>query len=317
MASTQTQGLLLGATKDEDVKSLVDGLVNISTPSELPKTKDVLNQVDTEGKGVPRLPTLTAVLDLENKSKEAPKFSEDVDSRLFNNAIRASSVVDNHLRNLGNKSPEQRALVGARVGAGTGLAVGGPIGALIGASVGSYAGRGLGKVQSGEHAQSVRNNRVMNTMKVLDIVNDKNISTLSDNNFLVTNDPNARLRNTSRIAGKPTRGIFEIDKTSPFSKRTTAIARPLAWVINEGTFGVVDKDQPKATKTVDDTTGLLVNMFEAGSDSMDTILKRAQTTLKKLGVTEDQMRSFFDARKGQIDEVEAREIERGIGALYA
>ena len=304
----------------EEIASLVSTPVDETASLETPKTEKELGETASEST-VTKMPTLTAVMSRmigESSQFGGAKYAEEQDERFLNNAVGKANVVRSKLQKLGDESPEARSQIGGNLGAGIGAAIDGPIGALVGAGVGAMSARGMGLVKSGEREDMIRKDKLMKSLQVMGVANkDSRISFDDGDSFLLTPDPYAKLPNTSSIFGEAERSIFQMDKTNPFTQRTAALARPLARYMAEGVLGYKDDKSPRDVKVVDNTTALFVNALQDNSDSMEKIYSRARQLADKMGVTEHDLRVFYDANKTRIPGPEAVEIRKGLDLIYA
>jgi len=306
----------------EEIASIISiPRATTATGTAVEKSAEELNKDTADTSGVTKLPSITAVL--ARQVGESPKFSsskyaEENDARLLNSAMDKANIVQSNLQDIDKKSPEQRAQIGGKLGAGVGLALDGPMGALMGAGMGAVAARGMGLAKSGENEDIKRSSKVLDSLQLMGISGEDNRVQFSDgNSFLLTPDPSARLENTSAIFGKADRTMFELDNTSPFTKRSATVARPLARYLAQGILGYGNKNNPRDVNAIDNTTKLFVNILQNDVDSVASVYSRAKQLADKMGVTEEAIRTFYDANKTQIDAVEAAEIRRGLDIIYA
>lgn len=260
-----------------------------------------------------KLPTL------ENSLNETSKFTEEIDPSLSNAVDNASPALA-AVNNLKNVDPSTRADVGGKFGAGIGLALNGPVGMLIGSAVGAVAGRATGMVQSGAHDENVRIGKVAQTLSNMGILGeDLKIRYGQKDKAMFLYPPGIKLKNmqTSTITGTKERLPTEIDKSNPFTRRTNLVARPLAHFIAKGLMDWNNPKNPQDKKSVDNIAGMLTNSFQENADSVEIPYKRAKALVKKLGVNEDKMRTFFHNVKAQIPDDEAEDISKGLDILYA
>lgn len=263
-------------------------------------------------------PTLTNVMSMSmpDNKQEAGLGAYPEENSMARN-MQTATPMHSAMRGLGELPAKDRAVNGAKFGAGIGMQVGGMHGSMIGAAIGSFAGRGLGMAQSGEAENIKRKGNVVNTLNALGTVNKQGVINFEDGEkFFVNPDPNFALQNNSSVTGKPSRTIFEVDRTHPFSRRTTAVARPLAYFINSLT-DYKDPSNPNDKKIIDDTTGLLVNALQQNTDNITQVYGRANELLKKFGVSSKGLSSYFDANKSKIPEEDAAIIKQGLNILSA
>lgn len=285
-----------------------------------PVTGAQLNAQDSDAEGIARFPSLGAVLAAKAAKKAAgiSSFPEENNKFLLDTAVDASAPIKTTFQNLDSKTAQQRAEVGARFGAATGLSVAGPVGAVIGTGVGAMNARALGLIQTGEHEDQLRRGGSIDTLKTMGIIGDDNrISFEGSKSVLATPDQSLRLQNASPITGEPDRSLFEIDKSNPLSNRTANVARVFARVLNDGILGFADPNNPRDTVSLNNNTGMFANLLQSDADSIAVVYARAKQLAAKFGISEKQMRTFFDANKTNIDERESADIRQGIDIIYA
>lgn len=265
------------------------------------------------------LPTLAnAQAQVKERLNNRPVFAEELDPNLTN-IVAGTSPAQSKIRSLSTQTPQKRAEIGAKFGGGLGLAVSGPVGAVIGAGVGAVAARGLGLVQSGEMEDSKRRERLFGAFTNLGLLKKDGTTQFDDGSFVrMLPNSDQRLQNfSSKASGKIDRAPYEIDVSNPFSRRSTTVARPLAYFIADGLLKYGDTKNPRDRAAVDSATGMLVNMLQEGVKDEETLYARAKSVAEKIGVTENGMRSFFNSIKNKLDDEEALEIRRGLDTLYA
>lgn len=259
-----------------------------------------------------RKPTLAAAM--ENRSK----FSEDIDPALSKGVDNASPALA-AVHNLHAADPKTRADVGGKFGGAIGLGLHGPVGMLIGSAVGAVAGRAAGLVKSGEHEDNQRIGKMAETLNTMGLLNeDGTMKFEKGDKALFLPPPGTKLKNmsTSVVTGVKDRTITEVDKSNPFSRRTNLVARPLARYIAQGIMGYKNPKSEQDKKAVDNLSGMLTNSFQDKANHIDIPYGRAKSLVKKLGVNQVKMRSFFNNLKSQIPEDEAEDIKRGLDILY-
>lgn len=242
---------------------------------------------------------------------ESGVYSETM-SNDIGRALDTSSRVSSQMQNLGSLSPEQRAALGGRYGAGLGAAVGnGPIGALVGSGMGALAARSIGMVQSGERDAAQRRTNIINTLQTMKVIDDKGKSPFFGSDFTISDT--TRLTN---LSGNGDRSAFEIDMSNPLSRRATTVARPLARYIAQGLMNQFDDNGGPITRSTDQTTGMIVNMLTDGTNNINDVYGRAREFSDKLGVSQNDMRSYFSAQRHRIPITEANEIKQGLDRIY-
>lgn len=315
------EGSSSAAITPEELASIASVPRDTTTTASLPKSRDELNREGsddtTEGFKYPSITSSMARSIGESAQFSGPRYAEENMDSLLNNSLNQGAMVKSKLRNLGNDTPQKRAQTGGRLGTSIGLAVDGPMGALLGAGVGAVAARGMGLVQSGESEDIQRKAKVIDSLKLMKVAGEDNRINFEDGgSFFVTNDPSAKLVNTSSILGPVDRTMFELDTSNPFTKRALAVARPLGRFLAEGVLGYRNDNNPRDIKAADNITSLFVNALQHNADSADTVYKRAKQLAQKLGATEKATRTFFDANKHRIKPTEAVEIRKGLDLLY-
>lgn len=264
-------------------------------------------------------PSLAAVMNHRASMSQKGSFSEDDDPQLTQ-ALDKSTPAKKDISKLKDMSPKDRAKTGARIGMDIALEQNhGPHGALIGAAVGAVAARSAGQVQSGENDQMVRMKRIATTLQNLGIVDENGNVSFSDGAKVpLIYPPDARLPNVNKgLTGKSDRSPYEVDSTNPFSKRTMALARPLARYLTNGLLQYNDFKSLPDKGALDSTTAMIVNALENNSSDINQIYQRARDLVDKFGVKEEEMRKFFDSLKNNIPEKEAGDIKQGMDILYA
>ena len=246
-------------------------------------------------------------------AKESPRFSES-NSPSIKNSVKAASPALVAAAKLKDFDPEQRAKVGSRLGAGLGMAVQGTIGGVLGAAIGAYAGRGAGLVQAGIHESNQRKTQVLDAFDRLGIRNKKNGAIEFSDGGSSSLTPDRVFGNEQGQPGKA--DIEQIDMTSPFARRTTAVARPLARYITEGLLGFGDDSNEADVKSIDSTTAMLINSLQDGATDIETVYNRAREISKKIGISPKQAREFFHQKRGAVEEKERVDIEKGLEILY-
>lgn len=230
-------------------------------------------------------------------------------------AVDNASIANGKLKQLGQMSAEERAHTGAYYGGGIGQKFG-KHGAIMGAAMGAVATRAAGMVQSGEHEDNQRKTKVNDTLRMMKIVNDYGDIDFEDGGVFQVNSAKP-LANTSPMGGKPTRNMYEVDKTNPFTNRATAVAKPLAYHLTKGILGYKDPKNARDAKALANTTAMLVNAMQSGAEDISTIYRRGQQLAKKFGVTQKGMESFMSSIAKEIPDEDANHLKQGIQILFA
>lgn len=240
-------------------------------------------------------------------------YAEEQDPSL--KGVPDESVFRSQMQKMASLSPEQRAKLGAQLGGGVGAAVSGGPGAIIGGAVGAITARSVGHVQNGQHIEDERKETVVEALNTLGVAKDNSINFKDGAEFVITQDPYARLQNVSGVVGKPDRTLYETDKSNPLTNRTTAVAMPISYYINSALYGYDPKD-PQCEKSIKNTTNLLVNSFQNGIDNIDTAYSRAKEVASKVGATDKVMRAYFNSIKTKVPDGAALAIKQGLDILY-
>lgn len=297
--------------------SLMD-VQELVRPMKTDKPVKIEETVDDDLRGDPRL---SIAVYSERPKTDTPVYPEEVgDIYNIDRALNESSHVKNKLKTLGQVLPAERADIGAKFGAGTGFAVGGPVGALVGAGVGAIAGRALGLLQSGEAEDQNRTLKSVDSLSSIGVIGENrkiNFGEGLGESPEISFDPAYKLQNTSSVAGKAERTIFEIDKSNPFTQRSLMVSKPLGYFVSSGLLGYGDFQNPRDLKTADKNTALFVNSLTSDADNIELIYGRAKSLTKKLGITEEQMRTFIETNKSKFSEAELPNLLRGVDILYA
>lgn len=302
--------------------SVPEGLFDIPKPSvERPVDASFSNEAPEEHEPIAKAPTLSAYREmLQKKPDGTPKnaFSEAFSSYL-DKSMDKEELLMSRLANLKNRSPEDRANIGSKFGGMYGVALGGETGALIGAGIGSMIGRSLGAIQSGEHEANTRRQKMLETFKLTKLTNDDGVIKFEDgSSSRISLEPDAKLRNlNSALSGKKDRPMYEIDPSHPMSKRTTAVARPIAYIFAQGMMNWRDPKNEHDAKALEHTTGMLVNTLQDGATDINQVYARAREIAeKKLKMKPEQVRKYFDSIKYKIDEDEFESITFGLDKIY-
>jgi hypothetical protein len=301
-----------------NVKALVDGLYN--TPEHVDNAGPAKPQKSSGDEPQVRRPTIPGYLHSIKNSAQGtdpqPAYSEMGVG--LNKAADPMTQFKGQFASLKDKTPADRARIGGQFGAKVGASVAGLHGAVLGAAVGAVATRSLGLVQSGEHEDNLRKEKILNTLKTVGIADDKNNIKFSDGSkFSVNNDPSFRLKNVDpTVTGTRDRGNTEVDSSHPMTKRATAAALPLAYYTTHGLLSWGDQNNPRDKAAIKNTTGLIVNALQNGAKNINQVYARAREWADKYG-TEDTMRSFFNSIKDKVPEADASMIRQGLDATYA
>lgn len=243
-------------------------------------------------------------------------FAEDRDPALT--PMDEVSPIKAKMATMKDMPASERASMGSKIGAAIGGSTNGDHGAVIGSAAGAYAGRALGLVQSGEHQDGVRMARVASTLLNMGIVDESGAVTLENGEVLPMLYPgDERLPNiNSAVKGKD-RAPFEIDKSNPLTNRTTTVARPLARFLASGLLKYNNDRSVGDVRALDRTTGLIVNALQTDATNIGKVYERAQALTKKFGVTENDLRGYFNSIKGQLSEKETADIKKGLEILFS
>lgn len=290
-----------------DVQGMVEGLQSTASVDTIKNPTTVPNNAVGN-----LLPTLGNYRGTNANPNSSTLYPED---KVLTNAIDSASIVKSKLSNLGQMSAEERALTGAYHGGDVGGKLG-PHEGIFGAAIGAVAGRAAGMVQSGEFEDQNRRAKVNDAFKTLGIVGDD--YTLSfDDGVSFKLDPNASFKNVSPITGKPTRGMYEVDKTHPFTNRTTTVAKPIAYHIAQGMLGYNNPSNEKDKKTLENTTNMIVNALQSDSDDVTKVYQRAQSLAKKMGMSRSSMEALFAQQANTMPDDEAKRLKQGLDMLFA
>jgi len=246
-----------------------------------------------------------------------PMFAEEVNPSLIA-ATSDDTLAKSQFSDLAGKPPAERAKIGARFGARAGLQSTGLVGSFVGAGVGALAGRALGIIQTGEHEDNTRKDKMLETLSTMGVTNKDNMIDFEDLGVspLLTNNPSMRLANMSAYGDGADRSIYEIDKSNPFSTRAQTVARPIALFMSQGLLGYRDRKNPQDQKSAQNALGMFVNSIADGADSEALVYGRARKLVDKFGLNEDSMRTYFDANKGMFSAEEAASIRQGLDTLF-
>lgn len=292
-----------------DVEGMVEGLQStqsaetIKNPATVPNASKVVGSM---------LPTLGNYRGTNANPQAATLYPEE---KVLSNAVDSASIVRSKMSGLGTMSAEERALTGAYHGGDVGEKVG-PYGGIFGAAIGSVAGRAAGMVQSGEFEDQNRKTKVNDSFKMLGLAGDDYTLSFDDGGKFKL-DTNTSFKNVSPITGKPTRTMYEVDKTHPFSNRTTTVAKPIAYHIAQGLLGYNNPSNEKDKKTLENTTNMIVNALQSDVDDVTKVYQRAQAMAKKMGMTRESMEAMFASQAKYISDQEAPRLKQGLDMLFA
>lgn len=247
-----------------------------------------------------------------------PLYAEEVGTSVMDKATSDEMLMKSQFSNLSAQTPEERARIGARMGAQQGLRSNGVVGSIIGAGVGSMAARAAGMLQSGEHEDGVRNQRVLSTLSTMGVVGrDSTIDFGEDGKSpLLTADPSMRLSNLGSFGQGKDRSLYEIDSTNPYSTRASSVARPLALYLTQGMLGYRDRKNPRDEAAAKNTLGVLTNSLLQDTNSIDTVNRRARMLVDKMGLDENKIRTYFNANKTMFNKEEAESLRAGLDTLF-
>lgn len=249
-------------------------------------------------------PTLRNALDYKKNSDALSMYSEDSTSGGSGFDVNSKDIVNHKVRSLGSKSPAERAKVGAQLGMGIGLRSGGLSGALIGASVGAMAGRSTGMIQAGEAEDNKRKEDIQKTLDMMGV-----------DTKLPVNDKGT-LDNAGLFSSKPTRDIYEVDDTNPFTNRSKAVVRPLAYFLTTGLLKHDNLTNPRDLKALDNATGVLVNSLQSGANSIDEVYTKAKGMAKKLGASKESLDTLLKNLAPKLSDTELKDLRKGINVLF-
>lgn len=318
-AAQQQQPKAVAAPKpsdpNDDLSTLVSGILDTgdvtAKAAKLGVPTDKVSPVADESSAVQQSTSLAATIS-EQESMGA--YAEETQVRT---AINSISPAQTTMGKLGGMSALNRAQAGARFGSGIGASAIGPMGGIIGAAVGSIAARSAGLIQSGEREADKRKAGAVSTLNTVGAISNDGFFKFNDgSSFYVNPDPSTTLENTSAATGKAYRSIFDIDASSPFARRSTAVARPLAYYIVNGLMGHNDPKNDQDAKALDNTTALLVNAIQTGAESIQQVYTRGQEIAKQFGVSKTDMSAFFNNIKNNVSDEDALSIKQGLEILY-
>ena len=294
----------------QEVQQLVTGLgstppesLEVDPPLQQPLSLSRYFQRQTETiKGVPTTPV----------------YAEEVGDSLLSQATSEQALAKSQLSNLGTKTPQDRSRIGANWGARTGLNTTGTVGAIVGAGVGAMAARALGVIQTGEHEDNVRKDRMFNTLQTMGVIGKEGTIDFEDlgRSPLLSNDPSLRLANVNSFGEGKDRSLYETDSSNPFVNRASTVARPLGLYLSQGVLGYRDRKNPRDEQAAKNAVSLLVNSITSGTDSVDVVYGRARKLVGKYGLDEHKMRSYFSANKDMFNPEEAESIRSGLDMLF-
>lgn len=257
---------------------------------------------------------------LEHKSSRQAAgrlYAEDLPTKL-GDAVDSADTLQSKLQNVGSLPPAERAEVGGAIGAHLGNKIAGAHGSLIGAAIGSDATRSLGVAQSGEKEISDNQEKVLQTLQTAKVVTgDKKLKFKDGGEIDLSDLHTEQFPNTApNIVGKPSRGALEPDPTNPFTARTKAVVKPLAYYVVGGLMGQSDLKDKSVLKTVDNTAAMLTNALQVGAKDIGSVYERAKEIAKKVGGTDKQMKQFFFDHKSSLSAQDAGDIKQGLEILY-
>jgi hypothetical protein len=268
--------------------------------------------VQNSGAKIP-LPTLsefqTKVSDIR---KNNPVYAEAGGNKLLDR-IANTNPAQVAMNRLGKLQPAERAQTGARFGAAAGLSAAGPKGLVMGAGLGAMVGRSLGLIQSGQQEANNRKGKFLETLDNLNIRDPKTGAVKFEDGGAGFVTPDKVFGAEDGKDGLPAYEV--VDKYSPYVRRSSAVARPLARYITQGLLGY-DTDDEKDNAITDSATKILVNTLQEGATDIDTVYNRARELSTKLGISRDQARAFFHVRRGMYTEEERNSINRGLDLIY-
>lgn len=247
-----------------------------------------------------------------------PLYAEEVSGNLVDQAASEQALAKSQFSQLANKPPKERARIGGQWGARTGLSTNGTIGSLIGAGVGAMAARALGVIQSGEHEDNIRKDKMLGTLSTMGVVNSEGFIDFEDSGRspLLTNDPSMRLQNLNSFGEGKDRSLYEIDVSNPFATRATTVARPLGLYLAQGILGYRDRKNPRDEQAAKNSVALLTNSLTEGANSIDTVFGRSRKLVEKYGLDEDKLRKYFSANKDMYSSEEAESIRAGLDTIF-
>lgn len=298
--------------KDPELQATQSAPASIKeVPNTIPEEKPSNSTQANSTNPAPSLENFRSKTDEFRANKQV--FSEEVADNA-KRAVEASHPALVAVNRLGNMTAEERARTGSRFGAGIGLATQGPKGSIIGAGIGAFAGRALGLIQSGMHESNTRKQKVLDALDNLGIRNRETGLVSFEDGGIAQLTPDKVFGNESGDNGPAT--MDNIDMHSPFVRRTTTVARPLARYITEGLLNYTDTENEQDAGVLDNTTAMLINTLQDGAKDIDTVYNRARELAGKIGISPSQARAFFHTRRGAISDREQLDINQGLDIIY-
>jgi hypothetical protein len=267
---------------------------------------------------ITKLPTIASSLaagypDMQTQG-EPQTYPEEIQA---GRAVKEVSPITAKLKQLGKEPAKERAKVGMYYGANA-LKDKGPHAQVIGAALGAMGGRAAGMLQSGEMEDQKRADASVEVLKTVGAAGMDNSIQFSDGGrFTLNTDKETQYQNVSSLSGKPTRTIYEVDKTNPLSNRGSAVAAPLAAFIVRGLMKHDDPQNPSDERAVNNMSAMMTNALLDNVQSMDQVNMRAREMVDKFGVTENGLRAFFDQRKSTISKEQAEQIRYGLKSIFS
>lgn len=244
-------------------------------------------------------------------------YIEETDP-LFTQALKKSEPWRQKISSIAEQQPGERALNGAALGAGIGSKLIGPEGAIIGGAIGAYAGRGAGLAKSGEKSALDRDNRIWSSLMSMGAVGQDGTVEFEGSKIQMPADAQGRLKNLkiNPISGARDRSLYQTDKTNPLTSRAMTVAKPLGMYFASGMLGYRENNKIDA-EAKNSAAAMFANVFTDGVDSERAVYARARQMVKKMGVSEESMRAYFDTVKTKISIQEAEGIKKGLDLLFS
>lgn len=299
--------------RNPNVNDLVSGLVSTNIPDPQPEVDPDAPQMRR-----PTIPSFVQSMQTGDDNITPQRaYPELMNPALIDAAVDPKTQLAAEFKSLKDKVPAERAMIGGRFGAKVGARTQGLHGAVIGAGIGAVVARSLGILQTGEHEDAKRKESVFGTWKTVGIADDQNKINFDDGgSFDLNLDPSFKLSNIdSLITGEKERPNTAVDVSHPMSKRTMSAVLPLAYYTTQGLLGWSDTKNPRDTKALENTTGLLVNALQSGATSINQVYDRARQMAAKYG-NEDTLRTFFNTIKESVPDSDALAIRQGLDVLF-
>lgn len=253
----------------------------------------------------------------QDRASAGQVYAEDKPSSL--DAIFSDSPnVQESLKGAKNMSPEERAEMGGKLGAHVGNKIAGAHGSLIGAAIGSDAVRSLGVAQAGEEQTENSQNEMLEVLRTAKLIDESGNLRFKDGGSIDLSDSTSDfLPNISpNVVGKEARSLYETDPTNPFTDRASVVSKVLAYYLVGALMQKSDFSDEGTISLINDTASMLVNAFENGVKTINSVYSRAQEIAKRLKISKSQVSQFFFDQRSQISKEDATDIKRGIDILF-